>query len=271
LDIATKLGGRVVEVRAREGDAVDAGAVVARMDTRVLEAQVRRAAAEVRRAREARALATAIHAERETRRALAQRDLERSLDLLQSHTVSDQQVDRERTALETAQSACEAARAQVADAGAAIEVAEAQLEALRAELAESVLRAPRSGRVLYRLTEPGEVLPAGGRILTIVDLSDLHMTVFLPEGEAGRARIGADAVIMLDALPDRAIPAKVAFVAEEAQFTPKEVETRDERHRLVFRVKVQVLEPGEAVYKPGMPGLAYVRLGDDAEWPPRGR
>jgi HlyD family secretion protein len=268
VDIATKFAGRLGEVRVREGDKVAAGDVVARMDATVLEARVRRAEAELRRARDARALAAAVHEDREMRRALAARDLERSLSLFENRTVAEQQVDRDRTTLATAQSACEAAKAQVADAEAAIEVARAELEALRAELDESVLRAPRGGRVLYRLAEPGEVLPAGGRILTVVDLSDIYMTVFLSETDAGQARIGGDAEIVLDALPDRVVGATVSFVAPEAQFTPKEVETPEQRERLVFRVKLQVIAPDDSLYKPGMPGVAYIRLAPDAEWPP---
>jgi len=271
IDIATKFAGRLSDVLAREGDDVAAGDVLARMDTKVLDAQIRRAEAELRRARQAHALAFAIHDDREMRRALAARELERSLSLLQDHTVAEQQVDRDRTTLATAQSACEAAKAQLADAEAAIDVAQAELEALRAELGESVLHAPRGGRVLYRLAEPGEVLPAGGKILTTVNLADLYMTVFLSEADAGQARIGADAEIVLDALPDRPVPATVSFVAPEAQFTPKEVETREQRQRLVFRVKLHVVAPQDSLYKPGMPGVAYIRLAPDAEWPPRRR
>jgi hypothetical protein len=150
-----------------------------------------------------------------------------------------------------------------------IEATVAETERLRADIEDSILKTPRSGRVLYRLAEPGEVLPAGGKILTTVDLDDMYMTVFLSEQEAGKVRIGADARIVLDALPHRAFPARVAFVAPKAQFTPKEVETKTEREKLVFRIKARVLDGNDPILKPGMPGVAYIRVDESAVWPER--
>lgn len=268
VDIATKSPGRVAEVFVQEGDAIGAGAVVARMDTTVLVAQTQAVAADLARARQAHRLAVATLAEQEARARLAQNDLDRTLRLRESQVVSEQQVDRERTAVELARTACEAARARRDEATAAADAAAARLAAIRAELGETVLRSPRAGRVLYRLAEPGEVLGAGGKVATIVDLEDLSMTIFLPTTAAGRARIGAEARILLDALPDRPIPARVTFVSSEAQFTPKEVETQEERERLMFRVKLGVQGATDPDWKPGMPGMGYIRLDPRAPWPP---
>jgi len=125
--------------------------------------------------------------------------------------------------------------------------------------------------VLYRLAEPGEVLPGGGKVLTVLDPMDIYMTLFLPTQAAARVSIGAEARVVLDGMADRVIPARVSFVAPRAQFTPKEVETRTEREKLMFRLKVQLdaafLETHAAFAKMGIPGIAYIRLDPAAQWP----
>jgi HlyD family secretion protein len=181
--------------------------------------------------------------------------------------VSSQRIDQRRTDLETADASLAAANAHLADIAESIAAAVADADRIRVELDEAVLTAPRAGRVLYRLAEPGEILPAGGKLLTVIDLDDVYMTFFLPTLEAGRLRIGADARIRLDAFADRAFPARIIFVASQAQFTPKEVETASEREKLVFRVKAQLLDQDPALLKPGMPGVAYVRFDPAVEWP----
>lgn len=130
---------------------------------------------------------------------------------------------------------------------------------------------PVSGRVLYRLVEPGEVLPAGGRLLSVLDLTDVYITIFLPMRDASRVSIGAESRIVLDAQPDVAIPAKLSFVAPTAQFTPKEVETRTEREKLTFRAKVSIdasaLNGRLLAIKTGLPAMAYIRIDANAPWP----
>jgi HlyD family secretion protein len=125
--------------------------------------------------------------------------------------------------------------------------------------------------VLYRLAEPGEVLGAGGRVATVLDLSDIYMTIFLPADIAGRVAIGAQARIVLDAQPQQPIPAQVSFVSARAQFTPKQVETKNERERMVFRVKLRVpqtlVQQNLDQVKTGVLGVAYVQLDKSAPWP----
>jgi len=124
----------------------------------------------------------------------------------------------------------------------------------------------------YGLAE-ATLLAAGGKVLALLDLTDVHMTIFLPTREAGRLALGSEARIVLDAAPNYVIPAKVSFVAAEAQFTPKYVETASEREKLMFRIKVQVprdvLEKYEPLVKTGIPGVAYVKTALDAQWPER--
>jgi HlyD family secretion protein len=267
VDIATKIQGRIAEVLAREGETVKANQVLARMDTKVLEAQLREAENEVKKARRSRAAAAALVEQRDAEWAFARAELKRAEELLRERAISREKLDQDRSRAEAAMAASAEAVARLQSEESAIEVAIAQTERLKADLDDSLLKAPRSGRVLYRLAEPGEVLPVGGKVLTIIDLDDMYMTVFLPEAEAGRVPIGAEARIVLDALPGRPIRGTVSFVAAKAQFTPKEVETRTERQKLAFRVKVQVVETGDPVLKPGMPGVAYIRLDEAAAWP----
>lgn len=272
-DIATKLSGRLVEVLAEEGDMVVAGQVLGRMDTKSLEAQLKEAEARVEQARRERDQATAVVRQRNSECALAQKELNRSRTMYGKDRgiISQEKLDQDAAAAEVAKAMCSAAEAQLAKTDAMINVAVAEVERIQVELDDSVLEAPASGRVLYKLAEPGEVLPAGGKILTILDLSDVYMTIFLPTRQAGKVGIGAEARIIFDAVPDLVIPATVSFVAPRAQFTPKEVETRTEREKLMFRIKVRIaselLQQHIEKVKTGVPGVAYVRLDKMAAWP----
>lgn len=149
--------------------------------------------------------------------------------------------------------------------------AEATIARIDADLADSVLKAPRDGRVQYRVAQPGEVLGAGGKVLNLIDLSEVYMTFFLPETVAGRVAIGSEVRILLDAAPGYVIPAKISFVASTAQFTPKTVETASERQKLMFRVKAQIdpdlLQKHQQRVKTGLPGVAWVKLDPQAAWP----
>ncbi|SBW14161.1 HlyD family secretion protein [Brucella sp. 10RB9215] len=299
IDISTKSPGRIREIFANEGSFVKAGDVLARMDTDQLESQHRQAKAQLRRAeigidtaqslvtqRQAEhAAAEATVAQREAQLDAAQRRLARSRQLSESRTVSQQVLDDDRATAQGAEAAVGAAKAQLAatdaaigaakaqvvDAQASVEAAKAAIAAIEADLRDATLTAPKPGRVQYRVAQPGEVLSAGGRVLNLVDLSDVSMTFFLPTAQAGRVAIGADARIVLDAAPQYVIPAKVSFVADVAQFTPKTVETEEERQKLMFRVKAKIpqnlLQKYIQQVKTGLPGVAYVKLAPDAEWP----
>lgn len=299
VDVSTKTAGRIRDILAQEGDFVRPGDVLARMDTLQLEAQRRQAEATLSQAligvdtarstveqRQAeREAAAATVAQREASFDGAQRKLTRSEQLASSNVTTQQVLDDDRSNAESARAAVAAAKAQVAASDAAISTAKAQVvhqeavvEAARASVAsieadldDSTLKAVRPGRVQYRVAEPGEVLAAGGRVLNLVDLSDVYMTFFLPTAAAGRVAIGTDVRIVLDAAPQFAIPAKVAFVADVAQFTPKTVETEEERQKLMFRIKARIpqalLEKYIQQVKTGLPGMAYVRLDANAAWP----
>ena len=272
VDIATKYPGRIKEVLADEGDTVNAGQIVAAMDTEPLEAQLRNAEAKIREAQDNRRTALAEVSVKQAEFAYSDKQYKRSKELVVRGAVSEQEKDIDLAHLEVTRAALLGALAQAVRTQAAIDAATAEAERLKAEIEDSVLKAPIRGRVQTRLAEPGEVLPAGGKVLALVDLSDVYMYLFLPEPIAGKVALGSQARIVLDAAPEYPIRAVVSFISPEAQFTPKSVETAEERHNLTFRVKLQLdktrLHQFEPYVKVGIPGMGYVRFDNNAEWPP---
>ncbi|MFC0220333.1 HlyD family secretion protein [Pseudochelatococcus lubricantis] len=299
IDVASKAAGRVKEVLVREGDFVTAGQILARMDTDQLQAQKRQAEAQLQQAiiavqtaknqvaqrRAEQAAAVAVVAQRDAELDAANKKLARSEQLIVRDNISQQTLDDDRARALGAKAALEAAKAQLAAAEAAILAAESQvvgaeaavdaaratIEKIEADIADSVLTSPRDGRVQFLVAQVGEVLAAGGRVLNLVDLSDVYMTFFLPTDQAGLLALGAEARIVLDAAPQYVLPAKISFVADVAQFTPKTVETAVEREKLMFRIRAQISPDLLRKYieqvKTGLPGLAYVKLRPDAQWP----
>ncbi|OOO16021.1 HlyD family secretion protein [Agrobacterium pusense] len=299
IDISTETAGRLRDIMVREGDFVKAGQVLAQMDTAQLEARKRQAEAQLRRAKIAIDTAHSLVAQREAEKTSALAVVEqrkaqldsasktnaRSKQLLTGNAVSQQIVDDSEAAEQSARAtlasaqaslaasdaAINAAKAQIVDAEAAVDAAQADIESIETDIADATLKSPRDGRVQYRIAQPGEVLSAGGRVLNLVDLGDVYMTFFLPTAEAGRTSMGSDVRLILDAAPQYTIPAKVSFVADVAQFTPKTVETEEERQKLTFRVRAQIpqalLQKYIQYVKTGLPGMAYVRLDPEAAWP----
>lgn len=299
VDVATKLAGRVDAMLVNEGDFVSAGQPLARMQVLSLQAQRDEAQARQQQSVEAVASAEAQVAVRESdhQAALAQlaqreseldaarRRLARSEVLVKEGASSLQEVDDDRARVVGMQAAVTAARAQVTAARAAVAAARTQVSGARAtvtaavatvqrikvDIDDSTLTAPRAGRVQYRIAQPGEVLGSGGKLLNLVDLSDVYMTFFVPEAVAGRLALGGEARIVLDAAPQYVIPARISFVASTAQFTPKTVETASERQKLMFRVKAQIdpalLRQHLTLVKTGLPGVAWVRTNEARDWP----
>lgn len=271
IDIATKLAGRLKEVLVKEGDNVTATQTLATMDTAELDAQLNDAKATVKQAERQLDQAVALLAQRKSELTLASQELDRAQQLSTKGFTAKEVVDQRLSAKITAEAAVNSAGAQIDLAKASIESALARVARIQTYIDDSVLTAPRGGRVQYRLALPGEVLAAGGKVLTLLDLTDVYMTVFLPMSEAGRLAIGAEARIVFDAVPQYVVPASVSFVASEAQFTPKYVETKSEREKLMFRVKVQlprdILEKYAQWVKTGVTGVAYLKLDPNLDWP----
>jgi HlyD family secretion protein len=299
IDIATKLPGRVAQVLVEEGDTVRAGQVVARMDPGSLRAQKDESLAREQQARDAvagaqaqlamrrsdLAAAGAVAAQRASELDAARRRLARSAILARDGAASLQELDDDRARADGIAAAQNAARAQVGAARAAVEAAQAQVVQGRSAVAAAVattaridadlrdgdLVAPRAGRIQYRVAQPGEVLGSGGKVVNLIDLTDVYMTFFVPETVAGRIALGTEVRLRLDAAPDFVVPATVSYVASTAQFTPKSVETASERQKLMFRVKAQVdrrvLERYASQVKAGVPGVAWIRVDPSRPWP----
>lgn len=273
VDIAAKLPGRVAEIRVREGDPVKSGDVVARLDTAELQAQLLGAKAAVQRAIATIGRAEADIAIREAEHNLAEIEMHRSEELERRAAGTKADLDRRKAQHLVAEAQIQGSRAALIEAKAAKQAAEAQVAQIEAMVDDSTLRTPASGRVEYRLVQRGEVVAAGGRLITILDLTDVYMTIFLPTGEAGRVALGSDARIILDSAPDFVFPATVSFVAAEAQFTPKTVETANEREKLMYRIKLAIdaklIETYREYVKAGLTGTAYVSVLANAAWPER--
>lgn len=299
VDIATRSGGRILTVLVKEGDDVAAGQTVATMDTAMLDAEFDRAQAQVAQARNAKTTAQAllsqrqqavktaqaVVAQRQAELSLAKKQLQRAQELVAKGFVSPQKLDEAQAQVQSAKAGLSAAESQVAEArtaitatqsqldgaDSAIAAAEAGLARVKADRDDTTLKAPRGGRVQVLAAQAGEVLGAGGRLMSLADLGDVHMTFFLPETAVGRVAIGSEVRLVLDAAPQYVIPARVSFVASVAQFTPKTVETAVERQKLVFKVRAQIdralLDQYRDQVKTGMPGMAYVRIQPDLEWP----
>lgn len=301
IDVAAHAAGRLLQVEVREGDRVRAGQILARMDAAAVSAELHQAQAERAQAEAAIASARSLLsqrrseerearstiAERQAERQLAERRFQRSRTLLASGAITQETFDADvarrltaEAALAKARDAARSAGAVIASAEAGLQAAEAsraaavaRIERIQADLNETLLRAPTDGRVQIRIAEPGETLPTGGKVLNLLDLSDVFMTFYLPASEAGRLRLGGEARLILEAAPELVIPARITYVASSAQFTPKTVETRAERQTLMFRIKAS-LDPAlvrryERGARIGMPGVAWVRLDPAVPWPRR--
>jgi len=273
IDIATKFAGRIAELRVDEGAIVKAGQVLAVMDTRDLEASLKKAQAQVEQANKAIVEANANVTQAHTQVVLAEQQMERAQQLLKNGWITRELFDQRQQQVHGAQAAELAAQARVRAAEAVLNAAQHDVELYKVNIADNTLVAPRDGRIEYRIANVGEVLPAGGKVFTLLDIGYVYMDIYLPTATAGRVRIDDDARIVLDAYPDRPIPAKVTFVASQAQFTPKMVETRTEREKLLFRVRVrldpELTKAHAAAVKSGVPGVAYVRFDPKVEWPAR--
>ena len=271
VDASAKEPLRVKEVLVDEGDLVKPGQVLVRLDVVTLQSQLAEANAYVAQAQENLAVARAAIARSRGQVDLARIEAARSASLVQLRAGSQRELDVRNTALRTTQSGLAEDVARLRAAAQEVEVARAQVATIQTRIADATLTSPVTGRVLYRLAEPGEVLAAGGKALTIVDLGDVYMEIFLPSEQASKVKIGAGARLTVDYEPGLAVPARVTFVSPEAQFTPKEVETKSEREKLVFRVKIQV--PSDLVMrytdriKTGVRGVGYVKLDNSVAWP----
>ena len=271
VDIATKFAGRILQLNVDEGDLVKPGQVLAVMDTRDLQAQLKQYQQLELEAQHTLDEAKANYTQQQAVVKFAQQQVDRSAFLVPRGSATQQTLDQQRQELDSATATLLANEARIAAAERAANAAHHQVELYEINIADNSLVAPKEGPIEYRVANVGEVLPVGGKVFTMLDASYVYMDIYLPTAQAGRVRIGSEARIVLDAYPDHVIPAKVVFVASQAQFTPKTVETRDERDKLMFRIRLRIdperLEGRAALVRSGLPGEGYVRTDEKAAWP----
>jgi HlyD family secretion protein len=271
LDVSSKYAGRLSEVTVDEGNSVTQGQVIAKLTSPEDEAQLRAAQANVQSGNNALTAAEAEITSRQSQLDYSKTDLARGQELIKTGFITKQSFDQRRRNFDAAAAAVAAATAQRDQAKSAIKNSEAEVERVQSIITDLTLLSPRNGRVQYLLARAGEVVAAGAPIVTILDLTDVYMTIFLPAADAGKLSIGDEARIILDPVPDFVIPAKVSFVAADAQFTPKTVETKDERTKLTFRIKLQidptVLQTFYKKVKTGIRGMGFVRTKTNVDWP----
>jgi len=272
VDVSAREPLRVKEILVDEGALVKPGQVLVKMDPVTLESQLAEANAAVQAAEERLAVSKANITKQKSEIDLAGVEAARSQRLVEQGAGSQRELDVRKTKVETTKATLGEAEAMLATSEQQVEVARKNAATIQTRIDDATLRSPVTGRVLYRLVEPGEVLAAGGKALTLVNLDDIYMEIFLPSEQAAAVKVGAEGRVTVDYDP-RAIAGQVSFVSPEAQFTPKQVETKSEREKLMFRVKIQL--PREIVgqyierIKTGVRGVGYVKVKDSAVWPAR--
>ena len=271
VDVAAKYSGRLQSVMVEEGDEVGAGQTIAVISAPEYEAQLRGAQAQVLKAKQALAEAEAMIAERQSDQIAARNDLERGQALVEKGWLTKQVFDQRVNKAQATDALLHAAEAARDQAQFAITTSQAEVDRIEAILVDLKLVAPRSGRVQYKISQAGEVVNAGTRIVTLLDLHDVYMTIYLSAAQAGQLALGDEARIIIDPLPQYVVPASISFVATESQFTPKSVETAEEREKLMFRVKLQVdpkvLEQYHTQVKTGVRGMGFARTDSSVPWP----
>ena len=271
VDVSSKYPGRLAEVTVEEGSSVTKGQVIARISSPEYEAQLRAAQADVQKAKDALSAAEAEILSRQSALDFAKSDFERGQELMKTGFITKQAFEQRKRNFDAAAAAVTSFTSQRDQAKSQIKNSEAEVERIESIISDLTLVSPRLGRVQYQLARAGEVVAAGAPIVTILDLTDVYMTIFLPAADAGKLSVGDEARIILDPVPDYIVPATVSFVAADAQFTPKTVETKDERAKLMFRIKLkidpQLLEQFYTRVKTGVRGLGFVRTKPDVQWP----
>lgn len=269
--------GRIESIRVREGDRVKAGDTLAILDRAELMARRAQGEAAIQAARallaemqngsrsEDRVQAQAALRAITDRLADAQRDLDRTQRLFQAGALSQEQYDKARLQLDVLNNQKTQAeqQLQLVQAGprperidaqrAALTQAQAALAQLDAALANSVIRAPFAGVVTIKDREAGETVPAGAPVVTIMNLDDRWVRIYIPETQVGAVHVGQKAQITSDTYRDRRYGGEIAFIASQAEFTPRNVQTREERVKLVYAVKVRITQDSTYDLKPGIP------------------
>lgn len=258
--VSAKFGGKIVQLDTNEGDEVKKDQLLAVIDSRSLEAEI-----EAQKAKENEILKqiSAIDAEINATKSdikFYEKELERTKTLMKKNFASQLELDKNINALDKVKAKLNSLYANKKSLQASQKSLLAAIKAQEINLADMKIYSPIDGVILYKLVENGEMIANGGRMFIMYNPNDLYMTIYMPAEKAGQIKLGDKATIKLDAYPDKSFPATVTFVAENAEFTPKEVETQKERQKLVFRVKLSLDNNLNREAKPGMPGDGYIEI-----------
>ena len=245
VEISPELSAKVITLHHREGDAVKEGDPLLDLDRSDLETRLREAEA----ARQASAAQVSLA---RARMENTRRDYNRNLQLYQAQAISASAYDAIKTAYEIAKNTYDASQNHYKGA-------QSQVETLRVQLQKTHIVSPITGVILERSVEAGEVIFPGIVAMTIGDLRSPWVRIYIGEPDIGKVRIGQQASVATDAYPNRKFPGTLRFIASEAEFTPKNVQTREERIKLVYEARVY-LSNEEGIFKPGMPADVTLRL-----------
>ncbi len=264
IDIATKFAGRIAELRADEGDNVTAGQIVAVMDTRDLAQSLQRDEAAVAQAQRAIDEAHSNLVQAQTTTKLAEQEITRTQALLKSGYATRELLDQRQQALDAARAMQTAAEHRVSQADKALTAARHDAELVRVNIADNTLVAPKDGRIEYRLANVGEVLAGGWQGLHHARHRPMSTwTSIFRRCKPTRSRSAPTRASCSTPIPTAPIPAKVTFLADQAQFTPKMVETQSDRDKMMFRVRVRIDPAGRqampTMVRSGLPGVAYIK------------
>jgi HlyD family secretion protein len=283
VNVASKTAGQLERLLVEEGARVKSGDILAVVDSSSLEIQLRQAEAGVALAEAQLELllkgariedirqAEGVLRQAEANLKLAEEEHIRIENLFAKQSATAQQKDNLETRLAVAKAQYDVAKQalqklerfarpeEIKQARARLDQAAAARDLLKKTIADSTIVSPTSGIVTHKAVEQGEYVGPGTTLLTIADLATVRLEIFVPESELGKIRLGQSADVRIDSYPRRTFGGEVIFISPEAEFTPKNIQTREERVKLVYRVKIGIPNP-EAILKPGMPADAEINL-----------
>lgn len=264
-NISPKIQGRILKLYKDEGDKVKAGELLCEIDSEQLNARYKAAYETAEASYSAIAQAKANFMKANAYYERAKNDFERYSSLLKEELVSKSEFDRVKSQYSSAKAELEATSKAIAQAEASYRAAQQRLKETLADLNETKIYSPVNGVILSRPVETGEVVNPGTVLYVVVDLNRLYVKVYVPEPDIGKIKLGLPARVYIDAYPDRFFNGRITKIYEQAEFTPKNVETKEERVKLVFGVEVSVDNP-DGVLKPGMPADVVIKWKDEAPW-----
>lgn len=270
VEVASLYPGRVESIVVSEGQSVKKGELLASLSSEQIKANLLEAQAAKYRIEQTVHRSEAELQIRKKQLALAELEWKNAKRMRKDGLISSVELVRRQTAYEAEQAGVKAAQAAYAEAEAGVAQAQAKIQEIMSTDKEYTLVAPMDARVEYRIATLGSVIPAGGKVISLVDPSDVYMHIFLPTQTLGKIHLHDEVRLVLDGI-DAVFPATITFISATSQFTPKFVETSKERDKLMYKVRVQFARDIAKQYRPflkgGATGEVYLRINTEKEWP----